>query len=61
MTTKHKQKKSKEKPRRLPPIVVVPDKTYTDDTGDLIPTDIILVADLTMYQRMQTLLEYWNQ
>lgn len=61
MTIKHKQKKSEEKLRRLPPIVVVPDKTYIDDTGELIPTDVILISDRNFYERMQTLLEHWNQ
>ena len=49
------------KPRRLPPIVVVPDKTYTDDTGNVIPTDVILIADLKMYETMQVLLEAWDK
>ena len=47
--------------RRLPPIVVVPDKTYIDDTGNVIPTDVILVSDLEMYERMQALLEAWDK
>ena len=61
MITKRKQIKSIQKPRRLPPIVVVPDKTYIDDTGSVIPTDVILIADLEMYERMQALLEAWNR
>ena len=61
MTIKHKQKKSEEKSSRLPPVVVVPDKTYIDDTGELIPTDVILISDRNFYERMQTLLEHWNQ
>lgn len=44
MTIKRKQKKSKEKPLRLPPIVIVPDKTYVDDTNHLIVTDAIVVV-----------------
>ena len=60
-TKKHKLKKSIEKPRRLPPIVVVPDKSYIDDTGNVIPTDVILIADPTMYMRMEAVLEYWNK
>lgn len=60
MSKKRKQEKSIEKPRRLPPIVVVPDKTYIDDTGDVIPTDVILVSDLVFYGRMQALLEAWE-
>jgi len=61
VTTKHKQKKSEEKSRKLPPIVVVPDKTYTDDTGNVIPTDVILVSDRYFYEKMQTLLEAWDK
>ena len=68
MTTKRNQQKSipiperlLRKPRRLPPIVVVPDKSYIDDTGNVIPTDVILVSDLEMYGRMQALLEAWDK
>lgn len=61
MTTKRKQEKSIETPRRLPPIVVVPDKSYTDDTGSLIPTDVILISDPTMYIRMVKVLEAWGK
>ena len=58
MTTKRNQPKSIEK---LPPIVIVPDKTYIDDTGNVIPTDVILVSDPEMYERMQALLEAWDK
>lgn len=61
MTTKRKHQKSIQKPRRQPPIVIVPDKSYIDDTGNVIPTDVILIADPTMYERMQAVLEAWNQ
>ena len=47
--------------RRQPPIVVVPDKSYIDDTGSVIPTDVILIADLEMYERMQAVLEAWGK
>ena len=56
--TKQTQKTST---RRLPPIVVVPDKSYIDDTGSVIPTDVILIADLEMYERMQAVLEAWGK
>lgn len=36
-----------------PPIVIVPDKTYIDDTGNLIPTDIILISDPTVYSKIR--------
>ena len=55
MTTK--PKKPIEKPHRLPPIVVVPDKTYIDDTGNVIPTDVILISDLSFYSNMRTILK----
>lgn len=48
------------KPLKLPPkplpIIVVPDKTYIDNTGDVKPTDVILVADPLLYGNMQTIL-----
>ena len=61
MVTKRKQVKSITKPRRLPPIVVVPDKSYIDDAGEVIPTDVILISDPTMYHRMQKVLEVWGK
>lgn len=48
----------KERPH---PIVVVPDKSYIDDTGDIIPTDVILIADPIMYMRMSKVLEAWGK
>lgn len=57
MTTKRKQPKSVEKPHRLPPIVIVPDKTYIDDTGNVIPTDVILISDLSMYLDMKAIID----
>ena len=59
--TKHKQSKSIEKPSRLLPIMIVPDKTYIDDEGNVIPTDVILIADLTIYWEMETLLVVWKE
>lgn len=61
MTTKCKHQKSIEKPRRQPPIVVVPDKSYIDDTGNVIPTDVILITDLEMYRRMNAILGAWGK
>jgi hypothetical protein len=46
---------------RPSPIVVVPDKTYIGATGDIIPTDVILIADPVMYQRMIKVLEAWGK
>ena len=58
MAVKRKLKKTI---RRLPPIIIVPDKSYIDDTGNVIPTDVILITDPTMYLRMQALLEAWDK
>ena len=53
------QEESIQKP---PPIMVVPDKSYIDETDDTIPvTDVIVIADPEMYQRMQVVLEAWGQ
>ena len=47
--------------KRPLPIVVVPDKSYIGDTGDIIPTDVILIADPIMYQRMSSILVVWGK
>ena len=44
MTTKRNQPKSIQKLGKLPPIVLVPDKTYVDDTDHLIVTDAIVIV-----------------
>lgn len=54
-------RKSTQKMPKLPPIVIVPDKSYIDDTGDLIPMDVILVSDLEMYRRMNAILGAWGK
>ena len=46
--------------RKLP-IVVVPDKTYLDSKGELILTDVILIADPTMYEHMEKVLGAWGK
>ena len=58
MSTQRKLRKSIQK---LPPIVIVPDKSYIDDTGKVIPTDVILVSDPTMYKRMSGVLAAWGK
>ncbi len=58
MATKRKQVKSITKPRRLPPIVIVPDKSYIDDTGNVIPTDVILIADTSVYSDIVAILKF---
>ena len=61
MTTKRTQGKSREKQPKLSPIVVVPDKSYIDDTGNIIPTGVLLIADATLYGRMIKVLEAWGK
>ena len=61
MATKRTQRKSIKKLPKLPPIVVVPDKSYLDAKGDVIPTDVILIADLEMYRRMNAVLSAWGK
>jgi len=41
MSTKRTLKKSIQK---LPPIVIVPDKSYIDGTGHLIPTEVVVLT-----------------
>ena len=49
-----KQIKPTEKPKlgKLPPIVIVPDKTYIDDTGNLITTDVTVIIDSITHQNL---------
>jgi len=56
-----KSKKSIQKPPRPAPIIIVPDKSYVDDTGNVIPTDVILIADPFMYERMKAVLGAWGK
>ncbi len=46
---------------KLLPIVIVPDKSYIDDTGNVIPMDVILISDLLMYQKMNAILGAWGK
>lgn len=55
------RKTTQEIPQKQPPIVVVPDKSYIGDTGDIIPTDVILIADPIMYQKMSGILAAWGK
>ena len=54
---RRKVKKPIQKPS---PIVFVPDKSYIGDDGNIIPTDVILVADPIMYGRMKDVLGAWG-
>lgn len=49
MTTKRTQRKSIPK---LPPIVIVPDKSYVDDTDHLIVTDAIVIVAPESYRKL---------
>lgn len=55
MTTKRNQPKSIS--HKQPPIVIVPDKSYIDDTGNIIPTDVILITDAKTYRKMSLILK----
>lgn len=55
-----KEQKSESK-HRLPPIIIVPDKTYIDDNGDVIPTDVILISDINVYYKMHNVLAAWGK
>lgn len=55
------QRKIKKTIQKLPPIVVVPDKSYIGPTGDIIPTDVILIADPIMYEKMRGVLGAWGK
>ncbi|KKK65889.1 hypothetical protein LCGC14_2969610 [marine sediment metagenome] len=46
---------------KQPPIIIVPDKSYIDDKGNVIPTDVILITDINMYYRMYRVLEAWGK
>jgi hypothetical protein len=61
VTKKPIQRKSILKSPKLLPIVIVPDKSYIDDTGALIHTDVILISDLEMYRRMNAILGAWGK
>lgn len=61
MSKKPIGKKSTPKMPKLLPIVIVPDKSYIDDTGAVIPMDVILVSDLEMYRRMNAILAAWGK
>lgn len=54
-------RKTKKTLPKLPPIVIVPDKSYIDDTGNVIPMDVILISDLEMYRRMNAILGAWGK
>lgn len=49
MTTLRKLKKTIQ---QLPPIVIVPDKSYVDDTNHLIVTDAIVIVAPESYQKL---------
>lgn len=61
MTKNQKQPKSVEKTERLLPIVIVPDKTYLDNTGHVIPTDLIVITGQKLFDKMQDVLKAWGE
>ena len=61
MSVQRKIKKTLKPVPKAPPIVFVPDKSYIGDTGDIIPTDVILIADPIMYERMKAVLGAWGK
>jgi len=61
VVTKRTQRKSIKKLPKLLPIVIVPDKSYIDDTGNVIPMDVILISDLEMYRRMNAVVGAWGK
>jgi len=46
------REKSTKKPPKLPPIVIVPDKSYVDDTSHLIVTDAIVIVAPESYRKL---------
>ena len=58
---KFPRRKIKKPIQKPPPIVFVPDKSYIGDDGNIIPTDVILVADPIMYGRMMKILDVWGK
>lgn len=48
--TKRMLMKSIQKPL---PIVIVPNTSYVDDKGVVIPSDIILISDATIYTKIR--------
>jgi len=48
-------------PKKDPPIIIIPDATYLDDTGQLTVTDVIIVKDLQMFAKMQEVLAVWGK
>lgn len=54
MAKKRKLVKSTQKSTPKPePIVIVPDKSYLNDKGTVIPTDVILISDPTIYAKIR--------
>lgn len=49
MSTQRKLRKSIQK---LPPVVIVPDASYIDDTGYLITTDVIVLTNPEFHEKV---------
>jgi len=48
-------------PKKAPPIIIIPDATYLDDTGQLIVTDVVIVKDSHLFFKMQDVLKAWGK
>ena len=48
-------------PKKDPPIIIIPDATYLDDTGQLTVTDVVIVKDPRMFAKMQEVLKAWGK
>lgn len=42
---------------KLPPIVIIPDKTYIDDTGYLIDTDVVVITNPSYHAKVTTAIQ----
>ncbi|MCK5601273.1 hypothetical protein KAR91_05380 [Candidatus Pacearchaeota archaeon] len=49
MSVQRKIKKTQQPVPKSPPVVIVPDKSYVDDTGHLIPTELIVLTHAEYY------------
>ena len=48
-------------PKKDPPIIIIPDATYLDDTGHLTVTDVVIVKDPQMFAKLQEVLRAWGK
>jgi len=48
-------------PKKDPPIIIIPDATYLDGTGQLTVTDVVIIKDPHMFAKMQEVLRAWGK